>query len=77
MMTGPVPKPKTEFVLVKGEYCDLTCDGNTTDAEPVTYSWTKDNVMMKETLREITLKVFVNLYLTSVYRSMSVSSMQI
>lgn len=69
-MTGPVPKPTIEVQLVSKESCDLTCDGDTTDAEPVTYSWAKDNEMLLDTFREITRKVFVNLYLTSAYQSM-------
>lgn len=68
-MTGPVPKPTIEVQLVNGESCDLTCDGDTTDAEPVTYSWAKDNEMLLDTFREITRKVFVNLCLTSAYQS--------
>uniref|UniRef100_A0A667Z275 Ig-like domain-containing protein n=1 Tax=Myripristis murdjan TaxID=586833 RepID=A0A667Z275_9TELE len=40
---APVPKP-TISVLCDTEltYCGLSCDGNTTDAEPVTYIWNKD-----------------------------------
>lgn len=80
MMTGHVQKPTIQVKTVKDEYCDLTCHGDITDAEPVTYSWAKDKVMFQETSREIIRKVFVTLYLTSVYRSVKfciLSSIQI
>uniref|UniRef100_A0A3P8TT91 Ig-like domain-containing protein n=1 Tax=Amphiprion percula TaxID=161767 RepID=A0A3P8TT91_AMPPE len=35
-----VPKPTVSQLCSFGDgYCTLTCEGNTTDAEPVTYSW--------------------------------------
>ncbi|XP_024299511.1 SLAM family member 8 [Oncorhynchus tshawytscha] len=34
-----VPKPKITSSCNPDKTCNLTCEGNTTDAEPVTYSW--------------------------------------
>ncbi|XP_062270904.1 titin-like [Scomber scombrus] len=41
MVISPVPKPSIS-VSCKKTYCVYTCDGSTTDAEPVTYWWTAD-----------------------------------
>lgn len=80
MVTGPVPKPKITVQKIPDKYCDLTCDGNITDAEPVTYSWIKNEDALPGTEQRITQQVFVNLYLTSVYQSVKfciLSSIQI
>ncbi|CAK6983295.1 uncharacterized protein LOC128354439 isoform X1 [Scomber scombrus] len=39
LVISPVPKPSIS-VSCERTYCDLTCDGNTTGAEPVEYWWT-------------------------------------
>ena len=38
----PVPTIKKSCEEEKGS-CELTCDGDTTEAEPVTYKWKLDN----------------------------------
>ncbi|XP_011604562.1 CD48 antigen-like [Takifugu rubripes] len=52
----PVPKPTITVQKTPGEYCELTCDGDITDAEPVTYSWTKNKAALLETERNIIQK---------------------
>ncbi|XP_060888954.1 SLAM family member 7-like [Labrus mixtus] len=40
IVLSPVPKPTVEKECdLGGNTCDLTCDGNTAGAEPVTYKW--------------------------------------
>lgn len=38
-MTGPVPRPE-----IKVQDLTLSCTGDTSDAEPVTYSWSSENI---------------------------------
>ncbi|XP_062270911.1 uncharacterized protein LOC133976668 [Scomber scombrus] len=50
LVISAVPKP-TITVLCEREmtYCDLTCEGNITGAEPVTYWWTSDETRWNST----------------------------
>ncbi|KAM4601887.1 pregnancy-specific beta-1-glycoprotein 8-like isoform 2-T2 [Polymixia lowei] len=53
-----VPKPKVEAKTLdcsKKESCDLVCEGDTTRAEPVTYSWKTDDGAWKESRKILTI----------------------
>lgn len=68
MMTAPVPKPQIEQRGTKEKI--LTCKGDTTNAEPVSYSWSADTETLEESSNTITIsKVLLNLHLTSVHPS--------
>ncbi|XP_033956628.1 uncharacterized protein [Pseudochaenichthys georgianus] len=52
-----VPKPKIWISPLtcseESDQCTLKCDGDTTGAEPVTYSWKTDNGVWKESSRDM------------------------
>ncbi|XP_067439890.1 uncharacterized protein [Thunnus thynnus] len=48
LVISPVSKP-TLSEWCTGTYCVLTCNGNTTDAEPVTYWWTSGDTTWSST----------------------------
>ncbi|XP_010768636.1 uncharacterized protein [Notothenia coriiceps] len=52
-----VPKPKIEFFPLicsdESDKCSMTCDGNTTGAEPVTYSWKTGDGEWKESEKDM------------------------
>ncbi len=51
--TAPVPTPTVLKSCDDQETsCVLTCDGNTTDAEPVTYKWRSDNTVSTDSTKE-------------------------
>ncbi|KAM4601889.1 cell adhesion molecule CEACAM1-like isoform 4-T4 [Polymixia lowei] len=53
-----VPMPKVEAKTLdcsKKESCDLVCEGDTTRAEPVTYSWKTDDGAWKESGKILTI----------------------
>ncbi|KAG8004553.1 hypothetical protein GBF38_008840, partial [Nibea albiflora] len=50
---APVPKPTIlKTCDVAGYSCVLTCDGNTTDAEPVTYEWKSGDRVLTDKTKE-------------------------
>ncbi|XP_047432807.1 uncharacterized protein LOC125000990 isoform X6 [Mugil cephalus] len=53
---SPVPKPTISMSCDdKKTHCVLTCEGNTTGVEQVTYTWKSDGVMMKSKSKEINI----------------------
>ncbi|XP_044201066.1 titin-like isoform X2 [Thunnus albacares] len=50
LVISPVPKPTvSEWCEHRMTYCVLTCNGNTTGAEPVTYRWTSGDTTLSST----------------------------
>lgn len=62
-MIESVKKPTINVMSNKNTYT-LSCDGTITDAEPVNYTWSANDVMLPHSSKEITISVSVNPHLT-------------
>lgn len=62
-MTESVKEPTISVKSGENDYV-LSCDGAIKDAEPVTYSWSSNDVTLPGSAKEITVSVSVNLHLT-------------
>lgn len=62
-VSAPVPRPTISKTCDdEGSSCVLTCDGDTMDAEPVTYEWRSgDRVLTDNTKEKKITKVCVTL----------------